>query len=180
MAVKFFDSTGDTTSTTGTGSLVGAATPPARYRSPASAGVTTGDATVIRIESADGTQWEVCETVISTAGPSLVYSRGEIQASSTGARVDFTSGVKNIYYVIGKKYMYNLPVVVGDVPAGAINGSNATFATTYNFIPGTVEVRLNGITLKLTDDYTTSGTQTINMVSSPVTGDKITTNYIKA
>lgn len=69
--------------------------------------------------------------------------------------------------------------VIDEVPAGLINGSNATFTTAYNFDPATLEVFLNGLKQKVTDDYSTSGTTTIIFTFSPLTGERVTVDYIK-
>jgi len=69
--------------------------------------------------------------------------------------------------------------IEGEVPAGAVNGSNATFTTAFDFIPESVEVFVNGIRQKPITDYTTSGTTTILFTDSPLTGDIILVNYLK-
>ena len=70
-------------------------------------------------------------------------------------------------------------IVENEVPSGAINGTNATFTTQYDFIPESLEVFLNGIKQKIVDDYNTTGTQTIILNFSPVIGEKILVTYIK-
>lgn len=69
------------------------------------------------------------------------------------------------------------PKVVGETPVGAINGSNATFTTAYNFDPDTLELFANGIRQQVGTHYTTSGTTTITLGFSPVVGDTVTVNY---
>lgn len=69
--------------------------------------------------------------------------------------------------------------VFGETPNGVINGINATYTTDFDFVPETVEVKLNGLTQKVVDDYNTSGTDTIIFLVSPLTDDKILVNYIK-
>ena len=70
--------------------------------------------------------------------------------------------------------------VINEAVTGTINGSNATFTTAFDFIPESIEIKVNGIMQKLSDDYTTSGAHTIQFVSSPVSGDKILISYTKA
>ena len=65
----------------------------------------------------------------------------------------------------------------GEVPSGALDGSNATFTTQYNFIPESVEVYVNGQRQKLGADYTTAGTQTINLTFSPASSEVLTVDY---
>lgn len=71
----------------------------------------------------------------------------------------------------------SINLVWDETPNGLINGSNATFTTLGEFIPGKINVFCNGIKLKSPDDYVTVGTQTINLTFSPSTGEKITVNY---
>lgn len=67
--------------------------------------------------------------------------------------------------------------VIGETPSGAVNGSNATFTTSQNFVPETVQVFINGVSQTNAVDYTTSGTTTITLNVSPVSGDYIRVNY---
>lgn len=101
--LKLFDSTGDQSTTTGTGTLTGAVGTPTGYQTPSSGGVADADNTIIRIESTDGTVWEVCETVYTVSG--TTWSRGTLIGSSTGSRISFASGTKNIYCVSPKEMM---------------------------------------------------------------------------
>lgn len=67
--------------------------------------------------------------------------------------------------------------VIGETPSGAVNGSNATFTTSQNFVPESVQVFINGVSQTNAVDYTTSGTTTITLNVSPVSGDYIRVNY---
>lgn len=67
--------------------------------------------------------------------------------------------------------------VIGEIPSGAVNGSNATFTTAQNFVPESVQVFINGVSQTNAVDYTTSGTTTISLNVSPVSGDYIRVNY---
>lgn len=71
-------------------------------------------------------------------------------------------------------------IVFNETPTGLINGSNATFTTEFDFIPESVQVFLNGVKQKIIGDYNTSGTQTIILVDSPLTGELVTVSYQKA
>lgn len=73
-----------------------------------------------------------------------------------------------------------LPMVVGEIPSGNINGINATFTSAFNFIPESVEVFVNGIQATKNVDYTTSGATTIIFTYSPAVNDIIRLNYNKA
>ena len=70
--------------------------------------------------------------------------------------------------------------VFGEVPSGAVNGSNATFTTAYNFVAGSVQVFVNGLLQKIITDYNTSGTTTILLAVSPTVNENILVNYLKA
>lgn len=70
-------------------------------------------------------------------------------------------------------------MVIGEVPTGLINGSNATFTTANPFVAGTVEVFVNGLRQTIIVDFNTSGNNTIQLIFSPLTGEVITVNYIK-
>ena len=67
--------------------------------------------------------------------------------------------------------------VIGETPSGAVNGSNATFTTAQIFVPESVQVFINGVSQTNAVDYTTSGTTTITLNVSPVSGDYIRVNY---
>lgn len=69
--------------------------------------------------------------------------------------------------------------VIGETPTGAVNGSNATFTSEFDFVPESVEVFDTGVRVALLDDYTTTGNRTIQMTQSPTVGGKIRINYLK-
>lgn len=70
--------------------------------------------------------------------------------------------------------------ITGETPIGNVDGSNATFLTEFLFQPETVKLYLNGLRQKVTQDYNTSGNQTIQfIVDSPQLLDKITVDYTK-
>lgn len=64
-----------------------------------------------------------------------------------------------------------------EVPAGGIDGSNAQFITNRDFIPGTIEVFMNGVKLRPIADFNTSGTRLVSLMESPTPGEQITVNY---
>jgi len=69
--------------------------------------------------------------------------------------------------------------VVGEIPQGDINGSNATFQSSKNFTPETVEVFINGLRQTLVTDYLTTGNRTISFSFSPLPGESVVINYIE-
>ena len=67
--------------------------------------------------------------------------------------------------------------VIGEMPTGAINGSNATFTSLQNFVPLTVDVILNSTIQTYGIDYITTGTNIITLNVAPVGGDILRLNY---
>lgn len=67
--------------------------------------------------------------------------------------------------------------VVGEIPVGAINGSNATFTTINAFVPESVIVILNSTIQTNGVDFVTNGVNTIILNVSPVVGDILRVNY---
>ena len=71
-----------------------------------------------------------------------------------------------------------LPVeVFSEVPAGTINGSNTLFTLAFTPTAGTLALYLNGLRLKLTEDYTLA-TNTITFVVAPISGDRLLADYL--
>jgi len=71
-------------------------------------------------------------------------------------------------------------LILSEIPGGVINGSNATFTTSGNFQPGSLQVFVNGLEQTIVDDFNTTGTNTFLLVSSPNVGEHLLVNYIKA
>jgi hypothetical protein len=74
---------------------------------------------------------------------------------------------------------WNIPKqsIINEIPQGIINGLNATFQTSFDFIPESVQLFLNGLTQKLIDDYQTIGTRTI-VLNNPISANEhILINY---
>lgn len=99
-------------------------------------------------------------------------------APATGLYIGATGFESNIANAVDISVVGNF--VFGEVPSGAINGSNATFTSAFAFIPETVQLINNGLQLKKVDEFNTSGSNTITMITSPTTGEIVLINYIKA
>ncbi len=69
--------------------------------------------------------------------------------------------------------------IKNEIPIGVIDGVNATFQTFNNFISGSVELYLNGVRQKIVDDFQTIGSDTIQFLTSPTSGENILVDYIK-
>lgn len=70
--------------------------------------------------------------------------------------------------------------VIGEVPTGTLNGSNAIFTSAYTFVPESFELFINGVRQKIVEDYNTSGGTTITLTASPASTEHLLINYIKA
>lgn len=68
--------------------------------------------------------------------------------------------------------------IFDETPTGAINGSNATFTSLFDFIPESVVVLVNGVVQRRIADFNTSGTRTITLTASPGIGEAVKLNYI--
>lgn len=66
--------------------------------------------------------------------------------------------------------------VDGETPSGLVNDSNTVFTLASTPVVGSVKVYHNGVRIKVTEDYTISGT-TITFVIAPATGDNILVDY---
>lgn len=91
--------------------------------------------------------------------------------------------VTEIYLVLenitGGAGLFSSDIVMGEIPTGLINGSNATFTSQFPFIPEKLIVERNGVTQRKTIDYSTTGNSAIVLTFSPESGESILINYIK-
>ncbi len=69
--------------------------------------------------------------------------------------------------------------VYGEVPAGVVNGVNATFSTSFSFRANTERLYLNGVRQKRVSDYTVSPPSTVIFVLPPRTNDHILIDYLR-
>jgi hypothetical protein len=67
--------------------------------------------------------------------------------------------------------------VIGEIPTGAVDGSNAIFYSLTAFTPESVQVFINGVNQINGIDFSTNGTTQILLNVSPVIGDYIRINY---
>jgi hypothetical protein len=66
--------------------------------------------------------------------------------------------------------------VYQETPAGAIDGANTSFTIAAAYVPGTLEVFLNGVTLQFREDYY-GGTKAFSMMTAPAAGDDLVVAY---
>ncbi len=85
--------------------------------------------------------------------------------------------------------LHNPPIldeVVGEVPVGAINSTNAEYTTASDFQTGTLKVYLNGMRQKegVSNDYTITGSNSFTFndppKGSPGNPDLMLVDYIEA
>lgn len=105
----------------------------------------------------------VSGTAIDTDGTLAANSDTKLASQkATKTYVDTKAGVNSL--------------IRNEVPGGSVNSSNVTFTLASTPASGSLRLYKNGVRLKITDDYTLSGT-TITMVSAPLTGDKLLADY---
>lgn len=95
-------------------------------------------------------------------------------------QAQFRSGARAVEPVKVIQRVFEPERILNEIPSGAINGMNATFTTQHDFVPGSVEVYMNGLKQKLIDDFNTTGVRTILLAQSPNSNENILVNYIKA
>ena len=75
-------------------------------------------------------------------------------------------------------YAATASFVDDETPSGDIDDVNDTFTLAYTPLTGSVKVCLNGLRLKVTTDYTITGSM-ITFITPPTTGDTIIVDYRK-
>jgi len=93
VALVIKDRVKDTSTTTGTGSVTVSGTAPTGFRTFNDA-LATSDTSVITIHHQTADEWEICETTYSGSN---VLTRGTLLDSSTGSRVSFSAGTKDVW-----------------------------------------------------------------------------------
>jgi hypothetical protein len=93
VALIIKDRIRDTSTTTGTGDITVSGSPPTGSKAFGSV-MSTGDTSVITIQNPTAGEWEICETSYSGSN---VLTRGALLASSTGSRVSFSAGTKDVW-----------------------------------------------------------------------------------
>jgi len=67
--------------------------------------------------------------------------------------------------------------VYNEALTGVINGSNATFTAQSNFVQGSEEIKIRGVTQLRQRDYTLSPPNIVQFTSSPEIGDTLLISY---
>lgn len=68
--------------------------------------------------------------------------------------------------------------VSGEVPTGALNGSNVTFTSAHTPISGSLSIIYNGLILQPSVDYTFSGTTATILLTGHLSSAPISTDYL--
>lgn len=143
MALVLADRVKDTTTSTGTGTITLANSPPAGFQSFAAVG--DGNTTYYTISG--GSEWEVGVGTYTSSGTTL--SRDIVfSSSSSGSLVDFSAGVKDVFVTLPSQRSYGIPF--------------STKSTTYTASPN------EGILAN-----TSGGAFTITLPASPVVGTQV-------
>jgi hypothetical protein len=67
----------------------------------------------------------------------------------------------------------------GEIPTGAINGTNKNFTTINTYAAGQLAVYLNGVRQRRPDDYSETSSSAFQLVSAPLSGDLLSIDYMK-
>lgn len=103
-----------------------------------------------------------------------------IEIVDSGERVDVTEDVVGIVEVAQQGPPGPAATIVsGETPAGAVDGSNATFTAAYDFVPESVVVDINGLAQRRVADFNTSGQRTVILSESPEVGDAVRISYLR-
>lgn len=93
-----------------------------------------------------------------------------------GPLTAFRSLANNSFGGGGTTVSNGVNTVTGEVPAGAINGTNKIFTLVHTPVSGSVVLFLNGLQQTSGTDFTVSG-NTITLVVAPNSGSTLTANY---
>lgn len=70
------------------------------------------------------------------------------------------------------------PMVLNEIPTGAIDGTNTLFTTVFEFAGINLDVYLNGLRQRYAVDYTVPNSTQFILTSIPQIGDSLTVDYI--
>ena len=202
MPFNLADRVRDSTTSTGTGSVTLAATPPTGFRSFASA-LSTGDTTIYCIAHTSADEWEVGIGTLSTT--TTLDRTSVLSSSNAGALVSFSAGSKDVFVTQAADGYLQLLSLVGSTeptpPAGSITLFGRSIAgrifpafvgpsglstslqpmlgrnrvTTAMPVAGTTSVSVTGIALTPTGTLTAATLASTNLHTSLARGDYLIT-----
>ena len=145
MALVVKDRVQETSTTTGTGTftLAGAVSGFQSFSA-------IGDGNTTYYAIVGGTQWEVGLGTYTSSGTTL--SRDTVLASSTGSKIDFAAGTKNVFVTYpAAEAVYQDETNTAYAPqfaaSNGLNVNNGTIGTSYTFPTGYNSVEAGDITL---------------------------------
>lgn len=132
-----------------------------------------------------------------TGDPTTFY--GWFQATSTYAGDDYLTSHRHLNHQISRARIYvsadppatvwaylqsqlaTAPFpgqpVLGETPAGSVNGTNMTFTTAFPFAPGSLKVFVDNVDQTGAITSQTPSTGSFTLAFAPVVGEQITVNY---
>jgi hypothetical protein len=124
------------------------------------------------------------DNVPYTFGITWYYKVTAIDSSNNESSLDLTNPVQDMTFSQFVEQPFPTQVEVGDlvngeIPSGALDGTNTLFATVNPFKFSTLSVYLNGVKLMLGIDYTLLMPQQFTLVSAPSSTDYIRVDYLK-
>lgn len=150
MPYSFADLVGQTTATTGTGTITLSGSIDGLLPF---AGLADGATTVIRILAADGS-WEICDSVLGASGTTL--TRGTLRASSTGSRIALPTGTHEVR-IVPAAFLLN------GLNASLINFGIGTLLTTASIASGSMAD--TGLSVTITPRFASSRILLASLVS---------------
>jgi hypothetical protein len=69
--------------------------------------------------------------------------------------------------------------IYNEIPLGNIDGINAVFLSRNDFVPGSLQLFINGMFQNIIEDFQTIGNNTISLKNAPNNGETILINYTK-
>lgn len=155
------------------------------------------------VDSTRVSRWELCEGVRdqlkleprilrdSITVQVLTWDSKTVVLGISFAWIDGTTVENFVYYALEGGLPNPIPfstgglsadrLVIGETPAGSVNGSNPDFTLAFSPAVGALGVWLNGV-LQLPgagNDYTLTG-RVVTFTTPPATGSKVRVSYIKA
>ena len=109
--------------------------------------------------------------------PTLVVLYAEWRREGYGETL--TEFLANIKGADGRDGGSTVDAYKEELANGVVNGVNPFFTSSFEFVPETLSVFVNGLKMRSVFDYTTTGTNTIQFLVSPEVGDVISLQYFK-
>jgi hypothetical protein len=122
--------------------------------------------------------------------PTQLYSvptTGRPSASGVPGRIIFDSTLGQILFSDGSAWDPigsggggggGITTVIGEVPTGTKDGSNAVFIVGHSFQTASTAVYRNGLRERLGVGYTESGGNTLTFTTAPLTDDDLSVDYV--